>query len=133
MAKEVIEYGGKYWLVMRSFFNHLMFSISRMPHLLKGLEHFVCGFGTTRECRSLDAEIKLYRLETMLPQAVNSKYDDVAMDEITYQGAYIRSMTLILVEGMIQNYLALAKQGDNSIKTQMIGQGLTNCILMLLE
>lgn len=62
LAKEVLDCGQKYWLILRSFFNHLMFMIARKPELMFGLEHFVCGFGTTRECRSLDAEIKLYKL-----------------------------------------------------------------------
>jgi len=54
------------------------------PHLIRGLESFVCAFGTTRECRSLDAEIKLYKLETMLPEVIPKKYENLAMDEITY-------------------------------------------------
>lgn len=51
---------------------------------MRGLESFVCAFGTTRECRSLDAEIKLYKLETMLPEVIPKKYENLAMDEITY-------------------------------------------------
>ena len=38
IAKEVNDYGNKYWLIMRSFFNHLMFMFASRPHLMRGLE-----------------------------------------------------------------------------------------------
>ena len=47
---------------MRSTFNHLMFMFIARPHLLASFETFIIGFGTTRELRSLDSEIKLYKL-----------------------------------------------------------------------
>ena len=101
----MLDYGSKYWLILRSFFNHLMFMIAKKPHLMRGLESFVCSFGTTRECRSLDAEIKLHKLKIMIPEAISKKYENLPMEEITYQGAYIRTMTLIIIEGIIRNYL----------------------------
>jgi len=62
----------------------MMFMFARKPELMFGFEHFVCGFGTTRECRSLDAEIKLYKLETMLPEIIPKKYENLPLEEITY-------------------------------------------------
>ena len=62
IAKEMLDFGSRYWLILRSFFNHFMFIFAARPHLMRGFESFVCAFGTTRECRSLDAEIKLYKL-----------------------------------------------------------------------
>jgi hypothetical protein len=62
LCSEVMEYSSKYWLILRSFFNHLMFMFASKPHLMRGLEDFVIGFGTTRECRSLDADVKLWKL-----------------------------------------------------------------------
>lgn len=91
-----------------------MFIFARRPDLMLGLEHFVCGFGTTRECRSLDAEIKLYKLETMLPEVIPKKYENLPLEDITYQGAYIRTMTLMILEGILRNYLAQAKSGINT-------------------
>ena len=133
LAAEMLDCGSRYWLILRTFFNHLMLMVARKPHLLRGLEHFVCGFGTTRECRSLDAKIMLHRLENMLPHIVPKKYESLPMEQITYQGAYIRTMTLILLEGMIHNYLTAVKQGQNSTNTRIAGQGLTNCLLLLLK
>lgn len=133
LASEMLDCGSRYWLILRTFFNHLMLMVARKPHLLRGLEHFVCGFGTTRECRSLDAKIMLHRLENMLPQIIPKKYESLPMEQITYQGAYIRTMTLIVLEGMIHNYLTAVKQGQNNNNTFLAGQGLTNCLLLLLK
>lgn len=36
------------------------------------------------------------------------------MEDITYQGAYIRSMALIIMEGIVRNYISAVKAGDNS-------------------
>lgn len=62
IANEMVDYGNRYWLIMRSFFNHMMFMFATRPYLMRGLEQFIIGFGTSREVRSLDAEIKLYKL-----------------------------------------------------------------------
>jgi len=62
----------------------MMFMFARKPELMFGFENFVCGFGTTRECRSLDAEIKLYKLETMLPEIIPKKYENLPLEEITF-------------------------------------------------
>lgn len=41
----------------------------------------------------------------MLPQIIPKKYELLPMEEITFQGAYIRSMTLIILEGIVAQYL----------------------------
>ena len=79
------------------------------PHLIASFESFIVGFGTTRELRSLDAEIKLYKLQTIIPEVIPRRYEDLNLELITYHGAYIRTMTLIIVEGIIKNH-ALALQ-----------------------
>jgi hypothetical protein len=37
----------------------------------------------------------------MIPEVFPNKYENLAMEEITYQGAYIRTTTLILMEGIV--------------------------------
>ena len=65
--EEIIAFSQKYWLLLRTTFNHLMFMFVASPHLMASFERFLVGFGTTRELRSLDAEIKLYKLQTIIP------------------------------------------------------------------
>lgn len=67
---EIIEFSDKYWLLLRTTFNHLMFMFIARPHLIASFESFIVGFGTSRELRSMDAEIKLYKLETIIPEVV---------------------------------------------------------------
>lgn len=67
---EIIEFSDKYWLLLRTTFNHLMFMFIARPHLMASFESFIVGFGTSRELRSMDAEIKLYKLETIIPEVV---------------------------------------------------------------
>ena len=100
-----MEFSAKYWLLLRTSFNHLMFMFISRPHLITSFESFVVGFGTCRELRSLDSEIKLYKLHTLLPQVVPKRYEDFDLELVSYHGAYIRTMTLLCVEGMIKNHL----------------------------
>jgi hypothetical protein len=51
------------------------------------------------------------------------------LEEITYQGAYIRTMTLIIVEGMVRNYCSAVKSGSNSLKVVWTGEALTKIML----
>jgi hypothetical protein len=97
----MLDYGSKYWLILRAFFNHLMAIFIVKPHLIKGLESFICAFGTTRECRSTDAEIKLEKLEKIHPSIVPTKFANLPFEYIIYQGAYIRTLTLIIIEEII--------------------------------
>ena len=62
LFKEIVDFSDKYWLLLRTTFNHLMFMFAARPHLITFFESFIVGFGTCRELRSLDAEIKLYKL-----------------------------------------------------------------------
>lgn len=62
LFKEIMDFADKYWLLLRTTFNHLMFMFVARPHLMASFEEFIIGFGTCRELRSLDAEIKLYHL-----------------------------------------------------------------------
>ena len=90
--------------MLRSVFNHLMFMFVARPHLIASFESFLVGFGTTRELRSLDAEIKLYKLQTIVAEVMPKRYENLNLELITYKGAYIRTMTLIVVEGIIKNH-----------------------------
>ena len=82
-----------------------MVVVTRKPHLLLGLEWFVIKLATCRVIRSLDAQIKLYKLEVLLPQVIPKTYENLPMEQISYCGAYARALTLILVEGVINQHL----------------------------
>jgi len=103
LAYEMIEHANRYWLIMRSLFNQLMFTFATRPYLMSSFETFIVKFGVSREIRSLDSEIKLYKLTTMLPECIPKKYEKLSMDEVTYQGAYIRTMTCLIIEGLVKN------------------------------
>ena len=62
------------------------------------------NFAICREIRSLDADINLYRLQTLIPQIFTKDYENLPMEEITYQGAYIRTMTLIILEELLRSH-----------------------------
>jgi hypothetical protein len=67
LAEEMVEHGNSYWLVLRCFFNHLMFLFATRPYLMRSFESFVYNFAMARELRSLDSEIKMYKLQTLIP------------------------------------------------------------------
>ena len=92
---------------MRTAFNHLMVIFARRPHLLLGFEVFVANFAICREVRSLDSEITLYKLNHLIPQIFTKDYENMNLEEITYQGAYIRTMTLIILEELILSHKTL--------------------------
>ena len=52
----------------------------------------------------------------MLPEVIPKKYENLPLEEITYQGAYIRTMTLIIIEGILRNYLQQVKSGENTVQ-----------------
>lgn len=81
--------------------NHILSLIALRPHLLKGLEEFVVNFAICREVRSLDAEILLYKIENILPQIFPKQYENLSLEEITYQGGYIRTATMLILEYLI--------------------------------
>jgi len=103
LAKEILDHSTKYWLILRCLFNHLMCMIAQKPYLMGTFWHFIHGFGTSREVRSLDAEIKLYKLQTMLPEIIPKKYESMDLEFVSYHGAYVRSMTLMILEGVIKS------------------------------
>lgn len=82
-----------------------MFMFIARPHLIASFESFIVGFGVSRELRSLDADIKLYKLQTIIAEVIPRRYEDLDMELITYHGAYIRTMTLMIVEGIVKNHL----------------------------
>jgi len=43
----------------------------------------------------------LHQIKMMIPEVVPKKYEVISMNQITYQGAYIRAMTCIIIESMI--------------------------------
>jgi isochorismate hydrolase len=55
LAEEVIEHSNSYWLILRGFFNHLMFMFATKPWLMRSFEPFIYNFAMARELRSLDA------------------------------------------------------------------------------
>lgn len=84
LANDIFEQGNRYWLIMRTAFNHLMFIFATRPHLLQNFEIFVVNFGICREIRSLDSDIMLYKLKTLIPQIIPKGYENLNMEEITY-------------------------------------------------
>ena len=42
-------------------------------------------------------------METLIPEVIPKKYENLSLEEITDQGAYIRVLTLIILEGMVSN------------------------------
>ncbi len=67
MAKDVYEQGNKYWLIMRTAFNHMMGMVSRRPESVSVWATFIAQFAICREVRSLDSEIMLYKMNTLIP------------------------------------------------------------------
>jgi hypothetical protein len=67
----------------------------------------------------------------MIPHIIPKKYENLPLDEITFQGAYIRSMTLIILEGIIAQYIADVKNGLNSIKVTWTREALVTILLRL--
>jgi len=90
----------------------MMLVFATRPSLLSGFEAFILDFVLCRELRSLDSEIMLYRIENLIPQVFPPH--KLNMEWIVYQGAYIRTMSLIFVESFIQNALTALKSGDPS-------------------
>ena len=56
------------------------------------------NFCLCREIRSLDSEIRLHRLQNLIPQIMPKDYENLPLEEITYQGGYIRTMAMIILE-----------------------------------
>jgi len=62
-----------------------MYIFASKPYLISlGFETFIVDFTTCREIRSLDSDIHLYRLETLIPQVIPKKYEDLPLEEISY-------------------------------------------------
>jgi hypothetical protein len=110
---EILATGERFWLVLRSVFNHLVLMLTAKPHLLLGLEWLFIKLSTCRELRCLDSEIKLHKLEVLLPQVIPKKYENLPMEEISYQGAYIRALSLIIIEGIIKQHLIDVKEASS--------------------
>lgn len=83
--------------------------IANKPHLLKGFEEFVVNFAVCREIRSLDSEILLYKLSHLIPQIFTKDYENLNLEEITYQGGYVRTMTMITLEALIKQHNQMIK------------------------
>ena len=81
-----------------------MLIFATRPHLMLGMEWFIVKLGTSREIRSLDAEINLYKLETMIPEVIPKKYKNLPIDKICYESVYIRNITLLILEGIIKDH-----------------------------
>ena len=134
MAAEVFDQGNKYWLILRTAFNHIMFVVSRRPVLLGMFVRHVANFATCREVRSLDSEILLYKMNTLIPQIIPKAYENMNMEEITYQGAFIRTMTMIIIEELINRHKMHVKAGG-AIDESIVGftDGVEKLIITLIE
>ncbi|CDW83820.1 rrna methylase family [Stylonychia lemnae] len=134
MAQEVFDQGNKYWLIFRSVFNHLMQIFSNRPHLIKGFEQFFMNFAICREIRSLDADINLYRLQNLIPQIFAKDYENLPMEEITYQGAYIRTITMIILEELLRSHKVHFLSGNPLNQNSIIFiESVEELALMLLD
>ena len=80
-----------------------MFTFATRPHLMISFETFIANFGTCREIRSLDSQVKLYSIHTAIPEVLPKEYEHLPLEDITYQGAYIRTMTMLFLEGLVKN------------------------------
>jgi hypothetical protein len=134
LAMDIFDQGNKYWLIMRTAFNHIMFLISRRPILLPHFVKHVANFATCREVRSLDSEILLYKMNTLIPQIIPKAYENMNLEEITYQGAYIRTMTMIIIEELINRHKRHVQAGG-AIDESVIGftEGIEKLIITLME
>lgn len=104
------------------------------PHLMKGFEQFIMNFANCREIRSLDAEINLYRLQNMIPQIFTKEYENLPMEEITYQGAYIRTMTMIILEEILQSHKIYLMNGNPLTQNHIdFIDAIEKLIVMLLD
>ena len=101
-----------------------MFTFIAQPHLMTSFESFVVGFGTTRELRSLDADIKLYKLQTIISEVVPRRYEDMDIELVSYHGAYIRTMTLLILEGIVKNHRLALLEGVASPETDLVTNSL---------
>ncbi len=116
--------------------NHILGLICMRPHLLKGLEDFVLNFAICREVRSLDSEILLYKLDHLIPQIFQSHQANLNLEEITYQGAYIRTVTMLALESLIQRHKQqVASEPEGHIisrQTLDFTQGMEKLIMLLI-
>jgi uncharacterized membrane-anchored protein YjiN (DUF445 family) len=99
-----------------------------------GFENFIVNFCLCREIRSLDSAIHLNRIETLIPEVFTKEYENLAMEEVSYQGAYVRCMTLLSVESMIQNVLTQKKHSTiehvySDSRIQSILESIELCII----
>lgn len=140
LAKEIFEMGGQFWLILRSTFNHLLFLFAKKPYLMStGFETFLINFAICREIRTLDSQIHLYRMETLIPEVVPSKHrQNLGLEQITYQGAYIRCLSLMIIEGIIKNVLTVincqtAAEVQGNVQIHQILGVLERSILELFE
>jgi hypothetical protein len=111
-----------------------MFIVSRRPVLLPQFVKHVANFTTCREVRSLDAELLLYKMNTLIPQIIPKAYENMNLEEITYQGAYIRTMTMIIIEELINRHKQHVQAGG-SIDDSLISftDGIEKLILTLID
>lgn len=76
-----------------------MFIFATRPYLLKGFETYLLEFLISREIRSIDAEINLYNFENMIPRIFPLR--PKSLEEISFQGAYVRTMAMVTLEALI--------------------------------
>jgi hypothetical protein len=50
------------------------------PHLMESFEEMIINFGISRELRSLDSDIHIYRMSTLIPQVVPKYYENKSME-----------------------------------------------------
>ena len=137
MSKEISEQGDRYWLITRTAFNHILAIISGRPSLLPAFYTFVGNFATCREVRSLDSEIMLYKMNTLIPQALGdteSLKDELNMEEISYQGAFVRTSAMLILEELVNRHKRWLLQGGE-LDPQLLAftDGLEKLIMWLID
>ena len=78
-------------------------------------------------------------METLIPEVMGPKHgQNLSLEQITYQGAYIRCLSLMIVEGIIKNVLTLincqtAAEVQSNLQIHQILGVLERSILELFE
>ena len=64
---------------------------------------------------------------------VPNKFENLDLEQVSYQGAYIRTMTLIIAEGIIKNHLMAVQAGYQSPQIDLTSNALETIFRELIE
>jgi hypothetical protein len=74
---------------------------------LLGFEDLLVNFCVYSEVRSLDSEILLQKMDTLIPEVFPKAYERLNMEEVTYYGAYTRTVAMLVIEELIRRHKRL--------------------------